>query len=287
MRVGSLLHGGGLTDEDRALLDLTAAYVAAAVRTGEREDRQAASLAELADERAGVEQHASALHAAIVRHGTEPAGLRVFALGPLRVERGGRAIERWGGDKAGSRQAEGLFAFLLDRGERGVAKDEALDLIWPDVDVDRGDMAFHRTLVGLRRTLDAGTGRSAPVRFHNDRYRLDPGIVEWSDVAEFQGRLDAAAAAPAPDDRRLLLEQARALYRGDYLDDCPFYGDGPQVEERRVALRARHQDLLLTLGESYELAGDRLSAAAAYREAIQGADEPHGQAEAALARLGL
>jgi two-component SAPR family response regulator len=46
----------------------------------------------------------------------------------------GTPIERWGGDKAGSRQAQGLFAFLYDRGERGVAKDEVLELIWPDAD---------------------------------------------------------------------------------------------------------------------------------------------------------
>ena len=42
-------------------------------------------------------------------------------------------MRHWGGAKAGTRQAEGVFAFLLDRGERGAAKDEFIELIWPAV----------------------------------------------------------------------------------------------------------------------------------------------------------
>ena len=33
-----------------------------------------------------------------------------------------------------------------------------------------------------------------------------------------------------------------------YLDDCPFYGDGAYVEDRRELLRARYVDLLLAIG---------------------------------------
>ena len=225
----------------------------------------------------------------MVRHGTREAGLTVFALGPLRVEREGQPVERWGGDKAGSRQAEGLFAFLLDRGERGVAKDEVLELIWPDTDLERADLAFHRTMVGLRQTFDPSRtrGGESAIRFRNDRYRLSPEVVDWSDVEAFLARLEAAGAADEPRERRRLLEEARALYRGDYLDDCPYYGDSSHVEERRGLLRDRAQDLLIALGEAYEIDGDRVSAAAAFREAIARAVDPCAPAEAGLARLGF
>ena len=125
--------------------------------------------------------------------------LRVHALGPLRVERDGAPIERWGGDKAGTRQAEALFAFLFDRGERGVTKDEVLQIIWPDTDLSKADLAFHRTMVGLRGTLDPGRGRKSVIRFHNDRYRLDPAVIAWSDASEFLARLASAREAPAAD----------------------------------------------------------------------------------------
>jgi len=288
MRVGETLSGAPLDTRDLRLLELSASYVASALRTGRREDEQAAELARLADARAAVDSHAAALHTALVERSDVAPGVRVFALGPLRMERGGVRIEHWGGDKAGSRQAEALFAFLYDRGERGVAKDEVLELIWPDVDLERADLAFHRTMGGLRSTLepDHRKGDSSAVRFANDRYRLGRDAVAWSDTDAFLAALDAAAAA-APASRVQLLEEARRLYRGDYLDDCPYYGDSAFVEDRRAQLRNRFVDLVVALGEAYESGGDRLSAAAAFREALTRAPEGCPQAAAGIGRLGL
>jgi hypothetical protein len=82
-----------------------------------------------------------------------------------------------------------------------------------------------------------------------------------------------------------LFEDARALYRGEYLDDCPFYGDSVHVEEQRASLRGRSIDLLISLGERYEAAGDRVSAAAAFRDAIARSGDGCQPAESGLVRL--
>ena len=286
LRVGQTLSGMPLGARDQELLRLAAEYVASALRTGRREDEQAQALTGLSQDRAYVESTGRSLYDALVRRSGSGSGLRVFALGPLRVERAGEAIERWGGEKAGSRQAQALFAFLFDRGERGVAKDEALELIWPDMDVERADLAFHRTLGGLRHTLDpTGVAGKQAIRFHNDRYRLDPTLIDWSDVADFLARLDQARGAPLPSENLRLLEEARLLYRGEYLDDCPFYGDSVHVDDRRTSLRGRSVDLLIGLGEGYEAGGDRSSAAAAYREAVATAVDGCPPADAGLSRL--
>lgn len=286
LRIGRTMSGMPLGEGDAELLRLSAAYVAAALRTGRREDEQADVLTGLSEERAHVDSSGTRLFEALVRRSSDTPGLRVYALGPLRVERAGEPIERWGGEKAGTRQAQGLFAFLLDRDERGVAKDEALELIWPDTDLERADLAFHRTLGGLRHTLDPDVaGGKRAIRFHNDRYRLDPAIVAWSDVAVFLARLEQARIAPDRAEGLRLLEEARALYRGEYLDDCPFYGDSAQVEDRRASLRGRSIDLLIALGEAYEASGDRASAAAAYRDARSAAIDGCQPAEAGLLRL--
>ena len=286
LRVGDTRSGAPLGSGDRELLRLSAAYLAAALQTGRREDEQVEALAGLSQDRAHVESSATRLHEALVRRSAGRVGLRVFALGPLRVERDDETIERWGGEKAGTRQAQALFAFLFDRGERGVAKDEALELLWPDTDVERADLAFHRTLGGLRHTLDRdGDGGKRGIRFHNDRYRLDPALVDWSDVDAFLARLDQARLAAERTENLRLLEEARALYRGEYLDDCPFYGDSVYVEERRASLRGRSIDLLVALGEGYEAAGDRSSAGAAYRDAVAAAVDGCPPAEAGLMRL--
>ena len=280
LRLGPVRSGAHLSQRDEQLVQLTAGYLAAALRTGRREDEQVDALTDLSQDRADLDSTATALHVALVRRASTQPGLRVHALGTLRVERGDERIQRWGGEKAGTRQAQALFAFLFDRGERGVAKDEALELIWPDTDLERADLAFHRTLGGLRHTLDP-PGRSGRqvIRFYNDRYRLDPAVIDWSDVAAFLARLDEARATSDRAEALRLLEAARALYRGEYLDDCPFYGDSAHVEDRRAALRGRCVDLLLALGEGYEASGDRVSAAAAYRDALAMTDEcPPAQA---------
>lgn len=216
-------------------------------------------------------------------------GLTVRALGPLMVDRGGTAVSNWGGPKAGNRHALAVFAFLLDRGERGVSKDEFIEVLWPDAQVEQGDLNFHRTLGGLRTTLgrDRPIGAGSGVAFANGRYRLEPEVVGWFDVGEFQDRLRRAAEATNEIAAIRGLESARALYRGDYLDDCPLYGDSEYVEERRTFLRGRLVDALVDLGHRYESRHDQTLASERYREAlnVSGGDCP--SASDGLGRLGV
>ena len=284
LRLGQTRSGQPLSESDRTLLAVSTRYLATAVRTARAETEQVKALTDLSLQRGEVQATAAQLREALIDREPRRTSLRVHALGPLRVEIGSAVIERWGGEKAGTRQAQGLFAFLFDRGEHGVSKDEALDLIWPDTEVERADLAFHRTLGGLRHVLEGGGWDHGGIRFHNDRYRLDPAIVGWSDVAEFTGGIDKPEAS-SPQARLAQLEATRALYRGEYLDDCPFYGDSAHVERRRASLRARFVDLLVTLGEGYEALGARPSAAATYRDALAVATDGCAPAEAGLKRL--
>ncbi|HEU5326996.1 MAG TPA: histidine kinase N-terminal 7TM domain-containing protein [Thermomicrobiales bacterium] len=284
------------SERETDLLANAAAFVATSLQLAERQASQAAALDALTQERAALLAQRDTLAQAlseVAPPAPDPAAstraLHVHALGPLRVERDGEPVRQWGGAKAGTRQAEAVFAFLFDRGERGAAKDEFLDVIWPDVDIEKADLAFHRTLGGLRRTLEPDLKRGSEataISYHNDRYRLDPALIAWSDVAAFSEQLAAARLAADPAAALAALEEARALYRGDYLDDCPFYGDSEYVEERRTLLRGQFVDLLLALGERYEARDDTPAAAACYREALQTTGDDCLRAEAGLARLG-
>jgi predicted ATPase/DNA-binding SARP family transcriptional activator len=199
---------------------------------------------------------------------TEPdMGLRVQALGAMRVECRSRVIQQWGGDKAGSRQAQAIFAFLFVRGESGIAKDEVTELIWPDLEIKRADLAFHRTLGGLRTVLEQGRQGVDCITYQGGRYRLARDIVVWSDVGALEDRL-ATTAGLRGRDAIARLEEARRLYRGDLLDDCPIFGDSVFVEEPRAYLRGRFEDLLLELGDRYREVGETSTAAACYRQAV-------------------
>ena len=72
LRVGATRSGAELSDQDQAVLRLSAAYVANALRTGGREEAQVDSLVGLAAERELVEVQASELHEALVRGGAGP-----------------------------------------------------------------------------------------------------------------------------------------------------------------------------------------------------------------------
>jgi len=277
------------THREVEILSLAATYLSTSLGLAERQEEQAEALDTFQHERTTFENEGAALGQALAMTSPPTSTIHVFALGPLRAERGGNLIDQWGGAKAGTRQAEAIFAFLFDRGERGSSKDEMVELIWPDVDLERADLAFHRTLGGLRSTLRPGRegrDRAAAITFHNDRYRLESGLIEWSDVVAFEENMAAAGSATDPADALVHLERARSLYRGDYLDDCPFYGDSAIVEDRRDFLRRRFVDLLLALGARYEARGDLPAAAACYRQARQVAGEEVPIAELALGRLG-
>jgi hypothetical protein len=285
---GPKRSGLSFTPPEREALTLAASYLGSSLRLAERHQEQASALAELRAERADVQSRGSALTEALAGATSPPPGLHVFALGSLRAELDGDPVRRWGGEKAGSRQAEAIFAFLFDRGDRGASKDEILELVWPDVDLDRADVAFHRTMLGLRSILKPGRrsrGSAGPIAFHNDRYRLEPSVIAWSDLGEFD-RLLADAARGEPVETVGILEQARALYRGDFLDDCPFYGDSAQVEDRRTDVRRRYVDVLIELGERYAQRGDRTAAANSYRQAQAVADDDLPQIAEALLQLG-
>jgi predicted ATPase/DNA-binding SARP family transcriptional activator len=218
--------------------------------------------------------------------GRASQGLHVFALGSLRVLQNGAPIRDWGGPKSGARQALALFAFLFDRGERGVEKDEVIDLIWPEASVESGETSFHRTLMGLRRRIAPSAAQPTDaIRFDAGRYRLGTSVIAWSDVSEFESRLTQAAETSDQLAAIGALEAARELCRGEYLDDCPFYGDSAYVEPMRTYVRGKVTDMLVSLASHYERRGDQATAAARYRQAILLAgDLP--RAAAALARLG-
>ena len=283
--VGAKPTGLPYTPGDRELLRQAASYLGASLTMQDVTTAEAKALAGLGQRQEALSLEERELRAALSQGPTSEHRLDVYALGSLHAQRNGELIRGWGGPKAGTRQAEAIFAFLFDRGERGAVKDEMVELIWPDIELERADLAFHRTLGGLRRSLSPPAPVGDVISFHNDRYRLNTEVVRWSDLAEFEEHLVAARTASDAADRLRHLDAARRLYRGDYLDDCPFYGDSSEVEERRQLLRGRFTDILMALGEAHEERGDRPAAAGFFRDALQANGGEWPPAEDGLARL--
>ena len=184
--------------------------------------------------------------------------LRIFALGPARVEKEGLPLDSpdW------IQKTRELLYYLLSHPE-GRTKEQIGSALWPEASTAQLRSSFHDTVFRLRRAL----GGKEWVVFDKRRYAFG-GALDYSyDVEEFERRLSEARRlqGEAPDQAILHLQEAAALYAGDFLEDV---AQSEWTLERQEELRRAYGESLLLLG-GILLSRDRYAEAAqAYRRAI-------------------
>lgn len=171
------------------------------------------------------------MKSAIAATGIPGAPLRVFLLGPFRLEVDGIPA------RIGGRKGIALLACLVRRGG-AVPRESLMALLWPDSAEPQARASLRQTLAALRRDLG---GAAAAIRAGTgDAVALDRTVVS----ADTDALAPLAASASAE-----VLERAQALVRGAFLE-----GLGPITPEfdrwadaERAALRSAHETLLLRL----------------------------------------
>jgi DNA-binding SARP family transcriptional activator len=167
--------------------------------------------------------------------------LRLRLLGTPGIDRAG---EGTGSPVQG--QALALLAVLACAGERGMAREKLLALLWPESPASPASHRLSQLAHWTRRTLcPAGliTGTS--------ELRLEPGAMVC-DLWEFEG------ARRAGD-----LERAAELYAGPFLDGFYLADSGGferWAESRRSELAREYQETLEALAVQAEVRGDSLAA---------------------------
>jgi two-component SAPR family response regulator len=187
-----------------------------------------------------------------------PELLRIFALGPGRVERGGHELAPSEWTYAKSRE---LLFYLLSHPSR-TKEQIGLDL-WPEVSSSRLRSGFHRTLHHLRRAL----GRPEWITFEKGRYSFNRSLSYWFDVEVFESKLAEARRHEAPERAIRHLKEAIDLYKGDFLEGLAVAA-GEWALERQEELRRLYGEALLDLGGLLLKEGRYPEAAEAYRKAI-------------------
>src|SRR5215216_7418803 len=178
--------------------------------------------------------------------GGEP--VRVWLLGGFRVTVGPRSI---GEDEWRLKKAASLLKLLALAPGHRMHREQAMELMWPDLDPEAALNNLHYALYVARRTLEpsAPLTSSAACRYllhlRGEQLTLCPDSPLWVDVEAFE---EAAATA------RQVLEPAayRAaidLYPGELLPQERYE---PWAEERRAEQREAYLSLLLELAELYE-----------------------------------
>ncbi|MEJ5221553.1 MAG: BTAD domain-containing putative transcriptional regulator, partial [Tepidiforma sp.] len=132
------------------------------------------------------------------------------SLGRVAVTVGGRQVtdEQW----ASLRAKELFFLLLAHRG--GIRKEQAVEMLYPELPREKCNSAFHSNLYRLRRALYAEC-----VVKQDGAYLLNPeGQFEW-DVERFEAALERAhQAAPGSKERALAFQEALELYEGPFAE---------------------------------------------------------------------
>ena len=184
--------------------------------------------------------------------------LGIFAFGPARVERAGLPLDSpdW------IQKTRELLYYLLSHPE-GRTKEQIGLALWPEASTAQLRSSFHDTVFRLRRAL----GGKEWVVFEQRRYAFDRALDYSYDVTEFEEHLSEAQRLQddAPDQAILHLQEAVALYAGDFLEDL---AQGEWVLERQEELRRAYGESLLLLGGLLLRQERGAEAADAYRQAI-------------------
>ena len=193
--------------------------------------------------------------------------LRIFVLGQFRVEllQGNEwkpVINRtWR-----RRRARALLGCLLSSPGRRLGREQAIEALWPNLDMETAANRLNGAVHELRQILEPGIARPAASRM----LRLERDVLEladrthiWVDAEAFESLLKVANTLlgiqgnhestihlslnkTSADQVERLLEDAAALYSGDYLLE-ELYSEW--AAPRREALKRSWTDLLLNLAK--------------------------------------
>lgn len=167
--------------------------------------------------------------------------LHVQTLGGFRVWRNGEEVPTtaWGREKAIH-----LFQFFITMRRQYVHKEQIMDRLWPDLDIDKGDRDFKVALNSINKALEPEREpRSDPlfVKRYGLAYGIDFENV-WLDTEAMELLISAGNQAllePAKDNDFAVAcyEAAVKLYFGDYLPERR-YEDWTSAERERLQLLA-------------------------------------------------
>src|SRR5579859_7521962 len=174
--------------------------------------------------------------------------LRVYALGQFRIEHQSEGESRPLDSRSWHRRrARALLGCLLSTPGRRLGREQIMDILWPDLDIDVAANRLNGAVHELRQILEPDIARPATsrlLRLERDILELADNSQIWVDAEAFEQILQEAHASSDPEQTEQLLAEAESLYRGNYLLE-ELYAEW--AAPRRDALQRAWIGLLLDL----------------------------------------
>jgi len=177
--------------------------------------------------------------------------VRLYVLGQFRLEYRNEK-QQWqpATDAAMQHQrVRALLHCLISSPGRKLGREQAIEMLWPDLDFETATHRLDRAVYSLRRLFEPGRSRPATSNLlftEHQTLQLADQAQLWIDADAFDSLLSQARASNDPGQTEQLLEEAMLLYSGDYL---PEERDIPWIQTRREALQRSWIGLLLELAD--------------------------------------
>ena len=203
--------------------------------------------------------------------------ITIHLLGPFRILVDGVPVDerRWV-----RRKSKVLVKLLALQPRRQLHKEELINLLWPDLDLEQGLNNLHKALHAARHALEPELSAGSPSRFLQMREQLvvlqSTGDL-WIDVTAFETQAREALQGRVREE----LEAALAIYESDLLPE-DLYEDW--AAGRREQLRLLREQLLARLAAVCEGTGDTARALELYQQLIA-ANRCNEDAHRAVMRL--
>ena len=186
----------------------------------------------------------------------EAPRLRIHCFGGFRVKRGETVVRdsEWK-----SKRAKVLVKLLISHDGHKVARDAAMEMLWPDASTDSLSMTLNSMLYRARKVLDAGAKSeesSSCIVQEGDLLSLNSGAV-WTDVGQFLLHNETAVRMKAKKDLKKTVaeyEKAFSLYQGDFLPEDLYHDWAGAMRDR---LRLLYLKALQDAGNIAESLGDK------------------------------
>ncbi|HYE81549.1 MAG TPA: response regulator [Clostridia bacterium] len=162
----------------------------------------------------------------------------ICALGKFQAGwKGGRESIKWRTEKT-----KELFAFLLHNAGRAVTKDDILEAVYWDMDIEKAVHQLHNGIYYIRKTFEKHGVEKSQIAIEG-KYLLKLGDAVV-DSLQFKRCIKRSTA----DNGGLeAIEAAEALYAGDYFEGM----DWMWAEAERESLRKQYTDTMVILALDY------------------------------------
>lgn len=171
----------------------------------------------------GLTRKAAALSRINTKKAVPLTAMRVYCLGSFHLFLNGEKIERWHSQKARS-----LLKYLLTRRNKAGSRDELIEALWPNCDVEIGRNNLKAAVYSLRQTLAACNSSgdiSHIILFQEGQYSINPDIDIQVDIDDFERCWQTGRKLEREGRKMEAVNQytlAEEIYKGDYFEDEPY-----------------------------------------------------------------